>query len=395
MLSFQSDKNNKSQIASPLLNARSILDAAEDGRALSVAEATFLLGITKEEEMSRLKQVAETIKQRHTGDFVYYDTGASLFLTNLCEMAPTLYPYPKASGDQGAYTLTIDEIDAVLELAQSQKLSHLTLSGGGFWPVLCVPGLEAATVLKTHIKLMNHIREKNPELRLQGFSPDEIEFFCILNGRNERYVLELLMDHGLETLGGFGSEILVDRVRGQISPKKATVKRWLEIVATAHQLKLPVIARMEAGPIETLAERIKHLAVLRDFQQKHPTAFQCLVPQMWTPTPVQQSRLGAEVALTHHRHRLKLVSMTRLFLGDFIPVQQVGWLPDQVAEAQEALTGGANHVGSSDALTYIQFLGGNRKPKDMSESELESLIRETGKKPQLLSPGRLMRGSGF
>jgi 2-iminoacetate synthase ThiH len=395
MLSFQSDKNNKGRISTPLLNVRSILDAVEDGRALSFAEATFLLGITKEEEISRLKQVAETINQRHSRDSIYYETGASLFLTNLCEMAPTLYPYPRASGDQGAYTLTIDDIDAVLELVRSQKSSHLTLSGGGFWPVLCVPGLEAATVLKTHIKLMNYIREKNPELRLQGFSPDEIEFFCILNNRNERYVLELLMDHGLETLGGFGAEILVDRVRAQISPKKATVKRWLEIVATAYQLKLPVIARIEAGPMETVAQRVKHLAVLRDFQQKHPAAFQRLVPQMWTLRPVQQSRSGAEVALTDYRHRLKLVSVTRLFLGEFIPVQQVGWLPDQVAEAQEALTGGANHVGSSDALTYIQFLGGNRKPKDMSESELESLIRETGKKPCLLSPERLMCGSGF
>jgi aminodeoxyfutalosine synthase len=395
MLSFQPEQNSSARTSPLLLNTLSILDAVEDGRTLSVAEAIFLLEITKEEEISRLKQLAETLNQRDAGDSVYYDTGASLFLTNRCEMAPALYPYPRVSGDQGAYTLTIDEIDAVLELAQSQKLSHVTLSGGGFWPMLCVPGLEAATVLKTHIKLMRHIREKNPELRLQGFSPDEIEFFCILKGRNERYVMELLMDHGLEVLDGFGSEILVDRVRAQISPKKATVKRWLEIVATAHQLKLPVIARMEAGPVETLAQRVRHLAVLRDFQQKHPAAFQCLVPQMWTSTRVQPGRSGVKPALTDYHHRQKLIAVTRLFLSDCIPVQQVIWQPDQVSEAQDALTGGANYVGGCDALTYIQFLAGNCKPKDMKESELASLIMECGKEPRLLACGRLKSGSAF
>ncbi|WP_373533363.1 radical SAM protein [Vampirovibrio sp.] len=383
MLSHQPEKIKTGRNSGAPLNTRSILDAAEDGRVLSVPEAIHLLGITQEEELSRLRQVAETLKIRHSGESIGYETGTSLFLTNLCEMAPTLYPYPKQSGDAGAYTLTIDQIDAALELAQSRKVDHLTLSGGGFHSLLCLPGLEAATALKTYVKLMNHIREKMPGIRLQGFSPDEIEFLCILSNRNEPYILELLMDYGLQVLGGFGAEILVDRVRAQISPKKATVKRWLEIVSAAHQLRLPVIARMEAGPTETLAQRVQHLVVLRDFQQKHPHAFQQLVPQMWPQTSAHFRGAEADVRLTHHRHRLKLMAVTRLFLGELIPVQQVGWLPDQVAEAQEGLHWGGSHGGGTDALSYIQFLSDDHgQGKDMLASELEGLIQEAGKKPQ-------------
>lgn len=365
--------------ADKILNVRSILDAAEDGRALTVNEAVCLLGITGNEEITRLRQVADKVRHRQTGDRVCYDTGVSLFLTNLCEMAPALYPYPKKNGEKGAYTLTIDHIDATLEQAQARNVRCLNLSGGGFWPTLCVPGLEAATALKTHVKILNHIREKLPTLHIQGFSPDEVEFLCILNSRNERYILELLMDHGLETLGGFGAELLVDSVRASLSPRKAKVKRWLEIVAAAHRLGLPVIARTEAGPMETLAQRVRHLDVIRRFQQKHPGAFKRLECQMWLQPPVQL-KPTSDNSLTSHSHRLKLIALTRLYLGEVLPEQQTIWLPDQVEEAQEALSWGASHFGGTDTLAYFQFLSDvTGSASYFAESELRDLIRETGK----------------
>lgn len=380
---FSSQPKATTTPSAKALNTRSILDAAEDGRELSTAEATHLLALTRDEDLVRLRQVADTVRKRQSGEPVLYEAGASLFLTNLCEMAPTLYPYPRKPGEAGAYTLTIDDIDSTLELAHAKQVRTITVSGGGLWEGLSIPGLEAPNALKTWMKLLRYIRECYPEFSIQGFSPDEVEFLCILNNRNHRYMLELLMDHGLSALMSFGSDVLVDSIRTRVSPKKATVKRWLEIVAMARYLELPVIANLEAGPLETLAERVRHLEVLRRFLRKQPDAFSRIIPHMWIKPPLQPVATPG-MALTSHTHRLKLIAVTRLFLGEVIPNQQVCWLPDQVEEAQEALSWGANCFGSTDSLAYYRFLTGDSKPEDFTATDFTDMIAETGREPQQL-----------
>ncbi len=360
-----------------VLNTQSILDAAEDSRPLSPAETVHLLSLEKEADLARLKQVAHLIRARQAGNPVHYQANVSLFLTNRCEMAPLLYAYPRPSGAKGLYTLTIDDIDATLERAKAHQIDSLTLSGGGFNSLLSIPGLEAPTALKSYVKLLVHIREHYPQLKISGFSPDEIEFLCVLENRNAPYLLELLIDHGLSGLHTFGTEILVDSVRERISPKKATVKRWLEIVKTAVQLDLPIFMRLEAGPVETLSQRVRHLEVLRQFCDKNPRAFSRLIPQMWNK-PAHQSMPVAGNPLTNHTHRLKLIAVTRLFLGEHIPQQQVIWIPDQVTEAQEALSWGANDFGSTDATAYYRFLAGYPSVEALALPDLESIIQETG-----------------
>jgi cyclic dehypoxanthinyl futalosine synthase len=189
------------------------------------------------------------------------------------------------------------------------------------------------------------------------------------------------MDHGLKALDTFGVDVLVDTVRASISPKKATVKRWLEIAAMARQLELPVTARIEAGPIERLSQRVRHFEVLRWFLEKHPGTFSKLVPQMWAK-PLIQPVPPPGLAYTNYSHRLKLIAVSRLFLGSLIADQQVCWLPDQVEEAQEALSWGANDFGCTDSLAYYRFLSGQmtgfETRNGFTESEFAGLIRETG-----------------
>lgn len=385
MLSSQSSESKPPVKA---LNTRSILDAAEDGCPLSPAEALHLLALSRDEDLNRLRQVADVVRQRQAAEPVGYEVGASLFLTNLCEMAPALYPYPRQLGEVGAYTLTIDDIDATLELARSRQARQLGLSGGGFCENLQIPGLDAPNLLKTWARVLSHIWEQYPELSVQGFSPDEIEFLSVVNNRDERYILELLMDHGLTTLDSYGTEVLVDSVRSRISPKKATVKRWLDIVAMAGALGLPVLARAELGPMETLAERVRHLSVLKGFLEKHPSGLLRLVPQMWRKLPVAAIPTPG-MSLLQARDRFKFSAVSRLFLGHLLPEQTVFWLPDREGEAQEALSWGANHFGRTDGLAYHHFLtgeaGGMSNPKaslthsqGYTGAEFSSLIQETG-----------------
>lgn len=384
------DKANKIKV----LNTSSILDAATDGRALSPVEALHLLNITKDEDLAALRQAADEVRKRQVGDAVFYSTASSLYLTNYCELAPVLYDYPRQPGDPNGFVLTIDGIDATLERAVAQQIQQLAVSGGGYWSPLVIPGLEEPTVLKTYARLMSHLREHAPGLAVIGFSPDEIEFLCIVSNRDENYVLEMLKDLGLRVLGGNGSEILVDSVRQRISPKKASVKRWFEIVSAAKALELPVQAKLEAGPMETLQQRVAHLERLRKYlKSETESAFQVfgsLIPQMWTRLPAALMGPDSPKPQVSPEDRFKLTAVMRLFLGDVLPDQQVFWPSSGVNEAQDALQWGANGLGATNALADLAFLNGTRtlQPlQEFSESDFRRLIEETGRTPVLRVAG--------
>jgi FO synthase subunit 2 len=360
-----------------VLNTSSILDAVTDGRMLSPVEALHLLKISKDEDLASLRQAADEVRQRQVGDAVFYASASSLYLTNYCELAPALYDYPRLPGDPNGFVLSIDGIDAILERSVAQKIQQLYVSGGGYWSPLVIPGLEEPTVIKTYARVMSHIREHAPGLELTGFSPDEVEFLCIVSNRDEHYVLEMLKDLGLRVLGGNGVDVLVDSVRQAISPKKATVKRWLEIVTAAKAQGLLVQARLEAGPVETLQQRVAHLSI--------PT-FCGIIPQMWTRLPSALMSPDSVKPQVSPEDRLKLTAVLRLFLGEALPDQQVFWQANGACEAQDALLWGANGLGSTNVLADLAFLSGSsaiQPVQEFSESDFQRLIQETGRKPVL------------
>lgn len=346
----------------------SILDAALDERIPKAADALSLLEIEKDADLGRLRDTAAELRQRQNQDKTPVEAGFSLFLTNLDELEPSIYGYSRKPGDTGAYTLTVDEIDARLEGARARKLERVYVSGGGYWSLLQVPGLESINILKTYARVVAHLHEQCPELAIAGFSPDEIDFLSVVSGRSERYILEMLRDQGLQKLGGHGAEILVDEVRRKISPRKAKVRRWFDIAASACRIDLPVTLKVEAGHFETLRDRITHLERVRKFLDKHPGAFSEVIPQMSGPHEASRS------------DRQKLLAVIRLYLGDRIPRQHALWRLDEghaseriMEEAVDGFCWGADTLGSTDALAYQAFLAGSRQAPDFSLSELQKL----------------------
>ena len=370
------------------LNTTAILESAQEGKALSPVEALHMLGLTRDEELAALREAADAVRQRQVGEAVAYRHAVALYLTNYCEMAPALYDYPRLPGDAGGFVCSIDNIDAILERSLSQGVTQLALSGGGFWSALIIPGLEAPTALKTYARVMTHVREHAPALEIIGFSPDEIEFLSIVSNRSVGYVLALLQDLGLCQLGGAGIEILADPVRHQISPKKATVKRWFEVVSAAKKLNLPVQAKLEAGPLDTALQRVAHLEQLRNYlqaeQKQSVWRFETLVPQLWTHRPDKLVHPKSPRPLVSSEDRLKLTAVSRLFLGEWLPDQQVCWMPGGAHEAQEALQWGANTLGGTHALSYVNFLAGsasNQGVQEFTVHDFHTLIAETGRTP--------------
>jgi cyclic dehypoxanthinyl futalosine synthase len=65
---------------------------------------------------------------------------------------------------------------------------------------------------------------------VHGFSPPEVCHFADLSGLSIREVLVRLIAAGLDSIPGGGAEILSDRVRRQIAPRKCSADRWIEVM---------------------------------------------------------------------------------------------------------------------------------------------------------------------
>lgn len=373
----------------PVIQTRALLDALEEGRPIArEAEALHLMQLpASSQDVQRLRQIANACALSQARGQAGYTRSMSLFLTNLCELQPRLYPYPRRPGDAQTWTLSIDDIDAALEEACARQFDQVFLSGGGYWPYLQVPGLEAASTLKSYQRVMAYVFERAQGLRLSALSPDEVDFLTVVSDRSAAYVLELLRDHGVSALGGLGVDVLDDRVRMANAPKKPKVKRWFEIVETAWRLGMPVRAALEAGPWDTPAQRTAHLFRLRAFLQRCPGAFDEFSPRFWTRSAHQSCPPEAcaglsAMAVTDRHAQLSLLAVARLVLGDVLPVQQTLWLPTAHSEktleqAQEGLRWGASGLGGTDALAYAAFLSGGREPVSFAPSDLDALIQDT------------------
>lgn len=379
---FQSLPHHSPALEPSADSVTDLLQRAADEQVLTPQQALRLLTVQNGSDLLALRQVAQDLAQRQGGPEVTYTTGRSLFLTNVCELRPVLYPYPKRPEQPGAWIASVDTVDQLLEAARRESVQWITLSGGGFHTGLVIPGLEAPTVLKTYLRVLERIQDRVPESWLCGFSPDEIAFLALVSDRSEAYILDCLLDYGLRRLEGFGTGLLLDRHRARLSPKKLTVKQWLDIVALAHQRGVPVVARLEASQLESWEQRLEHLYLLKAFQEHYPGAFCQLVVQAW-PYPPVEPVTGPCGGFTQERDFHKLMAVARLVLGPLLPELQLAWVPDRLAMTQGAFEWGSRHAGGTHDLAYAHFLRDECSQPAWTETELRRLIQEAGYSPLL------------
>ena len=189
-----------------------------------------------------------------------------------------------------------------------------------------------------------------------------------------REVLERLKAAGLGSLPGGGAEILVDRVRAEVSPCKTTADRWLEVCRTWHALGGRGSATMMFGHVETLAERIEHLERLRQLQDETHgfTAFIC-----WTFQPGNTALAGLPKAGAFEY--LKMLATSRLYLDNFANLQ-ASWVTQGLAVGQLALRFGANDLGSVMIEENVVAAAGTSFRA--TEAQLRRAIVEAGYSPR-------------
>ncbi|MEW6215244.1 MAG: CofH family radical SAM protein, partial [Nitrospirota bacterium] len=209
-------------------------------------------------------------------------------------------------------------------------------------------------------------------IRIHSLSPPEIVYIAESAGISISEALRELMKAGLDSLPGGGAEILVDRVRQRISPRKISSLKWLEVMEEAHKLGLKTTATMMIGTIETIEERIIHLQRLRDLQDRSG-GFISFIP--WTFHPGNTALGGKSVSSIEY---LRTLSVSRLFLDNFSNIQG-SWVTQGKDIGQICLSFGANDLGSiMIEENVVRAAGVSHR---MTVEEMVDLIRKAGKIP--------------
>jgi cyclic dehypoxanthinyl futalosine synthase len=304
-----------------------ILNKAVDGVRLSRADGEALMACR---DLHKLGRAAHAVTMRlHPEPYRTYNIDRNVNYTNVCAAVCDFCAFYRKGTDADAYVLSREEL--------YQKVEETIALGGN--QILMQGGMHPSLKLGWYEELLSDLRAKFPSVNLHAFSPPEIWHFHKINKLPLETVLRRLKDAGLGSLPGGGGEILVDRVRRELTKNKALTDEWLEVNRVWHRLGGRSSATMMFGHIETDAERIEHLDRIREVQDETGgfTAFIC-----WTMQPGHKMSHFTEVGAFEY---LRTQAVARLYL-DNVPNIQISWVTQGAKIGQIALFFGANDMGS-------------------------------------------------
>jgi cyclic dehypoxanthinyl futalosine synthase len=302
---------------------------------LSPAQAQDLLEAADLLDLGRLADAAA--RRLHPEPWRTWAIDRNINFTNLCDCQCRFCAFWRPPDSPEAYVLDDAALAAKVREAVDLGATHILAQGG-----TC-----GRLGLAWYEDLLRKIRSQF-DILLHCFSPPEVHFLARREGLPVRAVLERLRAAGLDSLPGGGAEILVDRVRSLISPRKCSADEWLAVMREAHALGMRTTATMVFGHVETAAERVEHLRRLRDLQDETGgfLAFIAWPFQAANTALARDGGLPAQWRPVGGAEYLRMVAVARLFL-DNIPSIQASWVTMGPKIGQAALLFGANDLGST------------------------------------------------
>jgi len=329
-----------------------------------MSESTELLDFYTNASLLELGAAADRVRQdKHPGNTVTYIIDRNINYTNVCVADCGFCAFARRPKHGEGYTLSFEQIGT--------KIDELKALGGV--QILIQGGHNPYIPFEWYLDLMKYIKRHHP-IHIHGFSPSEIDFFAKLFRMDAIEVIRELRKAGLDSIPGGGGEILVQRVRDIVAPKKAGADRWLEIMELAHNEGMKTSVTMMYGLGETLAERLEHLQRVKEVQARTGgfTAFICwpLQPEN-TPTMSQQPKTGGV-------EYLRTVAFARVVLDNVANLQS-SWVTMGMKIGQIALRFGCNDFGS--LMMEENVVSAANTTNRTSTDEMERLIRDAGFTP--------------
>jgi cyclic dehypoxanthinyl futalosine synthase len=308
------------------MTIRAILDHAVSGKRISAEDALALL---RNDDWTSIVAAGHARRNRlQDPASASYTAFRVINYTNFCDVDCSFCSFKDEVGSDKGYTLTLDQIAAKTEEALVLGADQIFFQGGVNPELPLAYYLDALRLLRDRFKVA-----------IRAFSPIELKRLTETTGLSLPELLQTLKSAGLGSVPGAGAEILTERMRAVLSPKKLSGPEWCAVMGQCHTAGLPGSSNIVVGSTETTEDVVEHLTLIRD-QQDKSGGFLSFIPWVFQP---QTKRFP--IRHVQGREYLKLLAVSRLFL-DNIPNIEVSVLVMGKELAELGLHAGANDISS-------------------------------------------------
>jgi aminodeoxyfutalosine synthase len=358
---------NRKLLRDPVLQP--IADKLESGVRLTAEDGVALF---RTADLLGLGSMADAVNRDRYGDRVTFAANQHINPTNVCILRKTCVfcSYARLPKEEGAYRYTMDQVMAEADHAKDGLTREFHIVGG----------LDMHAGLEYYATMFRALKERFPHVHIKGLTAVEIAHIARIEKMSVRDVLIALREAGLDTMPGGGAEVFSKGVRATIADRKLAAEEWLAVHETAHELGIRSNCTMLYGHVESVEDRIEHLAMLRGLQDR-TNGFLAYIPLAYHP---DHNELGA----TLHRQGtattgfddLRNLAVARLFF-DNIPHVKTHWIMVTQFLSQTALHFGVNDIEGTVVREKIYHEAGAHTPQALSLDEILRLIRGAGKQP--------------
>ncbi len=349
-----------------------ILNNALSDKEISEVDALRLYNTT-EIDFHLVGLVADEIRRRRVGDIVSYVVNRNINFTNVCIKQCGFCAFSRDFREEEGYFLPTEEIVRRAKEAHQLGATEVCVQAG------LPPDMEG----DLYEKICREIKKEIPDIHIHGFSPEEILYGATRSETSIEEFLKRMKEAGVDTLPGTSAEILDQKLRDKISPGRISVKDWEKVIKTAHKMGINTTSTMMFGHLETLEDRVSHIAKLREIQ-KETGGFTEFVPLNFIPTEapmykhqlhegIRQGASGNDVLLTH--------AIARIMLNNSVDNIQMSWVKEGQKMSQLLLMWGANDFGGTLINESISTSAGSEHGQLLRPKEIRRMIKEIGRIP--------------
>jgi len=335
-----------------------IIDKIKNAQRITEAEALKLYDL----ELLELGKLADSIRKEKFGKKSYFNINRHINPTNVCKDTCKFCAYSATRKNPNQYTMSIDEIVsiAIEAYAKGAKEVHV------------VSAHNPEVGLEWYLQSFSEVKKALPDIHVKALTAAEINFLATEYNKSFEEIIDLMIQHGVDSMPGGGAEIFAEDIRDRICKGKVSSEEWLKIHKIWHSRGKKSNATMLFGHIESRADRIDHMARLRTLQDE-TGGFNTFIPLVYQRG---NNYLKVENYLTA-QETLKTYAIARIFL-DNIPHIKAYWATSTINLALLAQEFGCDDLDGTIQKESIQSAAGANSANGLALNDFINLIKNSG-----------------
>jgi aminodeoxyfutalosine synthase len=356
----------------PLLEP--IVEKVMNGERLSAEDGMVLY---ETPDLWSVCSLANHVRMRLHGNKAYYNINRHINYSNVCALSCKFCDFYRKKDQEGAYEYSVEDIQKETKGAMDSGATEIHMVGG----------LHPWLPFSYYTDILEAIKEIAPAIHIKAFTAVEIVHLARISKRGRdgldgiSSVIQDLIDSGLGSLPGGGAEVFDDRVHDEAFRGKIRGQQWMDVHRAAHELGIHSNATMLYGHIESRRERITHMILLREEQDRveqneTQAGFQAIIPLPFIPGVSELAHLPGPCGLEN----VRTIAISRLML-DNIPHVKAFWIMQTLHMAQHMLQCGADDIDGTVVWYDITKVSTSTTHQECSVADLRRAIVDAGFTP--------------